>query len=755
MASLFDIPLDGPSFTIWKSCELFLNDILQSKFGCVAIVSGTASEGYRSVMPIKKPAPVSEKRFEALVSGVKVSVHKADLSNFPVDAVVNAANEGLQHVGGIALALSKAGGPQIQEDSDEHVRKFGVLKTGEAIALPARLLPCKVIIHAVGPKISRHSPPNFRQAEQLLDSAVLNSLRRAEECHLKSVALPAISSGLFGYPLPQCADSIVRSVRWFCEKSQVKYLKEILLVNIDDRTVTEMEKACKRIFSTHSASSSAGNKTAKTYHSSTHTVQLGTVQLTLKQGQIEEQQTDVIVNTAVKDCWNSGQISRAILKKAGPKMEEELKSTRAANGSIITTGPYNLHCTEVYHALCISKFNHKAHQILSNAVSECLQSAAAKSHQSISFPAIGTGGLNFEREEVAQIMTTAVLEFAKNSSKKMEVYFVIYPSDHNTFKAFEDRMRSLQLETFNPPPTKAVTEQQDDGMGDSTAKLSVSGSSEESRQEAYAWLSDILIHRRVMREIQNNFITHFGEEEYLQLTKIICQNNVAIEEFLNQGVARLILNGDFIVNVAVACLAVENMLCKIQKDFVNEEAKLLSSYTNTNLQYERREIPNPRSHFLATDFRSAGLEIVKIKSVENPTLRMIFGLKKNQMKSFTTRRMLQRIPAHFCDMVSHIGFQAEFAPPDEPAQGQGIYFTGKVSTAMNIWSQAVSEYIYFVEADVLTGKSAPGKPDLILPPPVDVDPLVRYDSLSGGGDISVIFTGYQALPLHIITCKKT
>lgn len=96
----------------------------------------------------------------------------------------------------------------------------------------------------------------------------------------------------------------------------------------------------------------------------------------------------------------------------------------------------------------------------------------------------------------------------------------------------------------------------------------------------------------------------------------------------------------------------------------------------------------------------------------------------------------------------------DFFLTTEPAQGQGIYFTGKMSTAMNIWSETVSEYIYFVEAEVLTGRSTPGKPDLILPPPVDVDPLVRYDSLSGEGDISVIFTGYQALPIHIITCKK-
>lgn len=158
-----------------------------------------------------------------------------------------------------------------------------------------------------------------------------------------------------------------------------------------------------------------------------------------------------------------------------------------------------------------------------------------------------------------------------------------------------------------------MTEQQDDGMGASTAKLSVSGSSEESRHEAYTWLYDILNLPHVMRVIQNNFITHFGEEEYLQLTKIIGQNNVAIEEFLDHGVARLILTGDFIVNVAVAFLAVEHMLCKIQKDFVNEEAKLLSSYTNTNLQFERREIPNPKSLFSATTFRPAGLEIVKVQ----------------------------------------------------------------------------------------------------------------------------------------------
>lgn len=63
------------------------------------------------------------------------------------------------------------------------------------------------------------------------------------------------------------------------------------------------------------------------------------------------------------------------------------------------------------------------------------------------------------------------------------------------------------------------------------------------------------------------------------------------------------------------------------------------------------------------------------------------------------------------------------------------------------------EYVYLVEAEVLTGNSIPGTPGLILPPAVGAEPHVVYDSVSGGPDISVIFSGYQALPKYIITCR--
>lgn len=90
----------------------------------------------------------------------------------------------------------------------------------------------------------------------------------------------------------------------------------------------------------------------------------------------------------------------------------------------------------------------------------------------------------------------------------------------------------------------------------------------------------------------------------------------------------------------------------------------------------------------------------------------------------------------------------------DPQCGEGIYFAKNVKKAMDVWRENNDQYLYFVEADVLTGKSIKGKPGLILPPAVGKDPQVRFDSVNGGSDISVIFSSYQALPRYIITCRN-
>lgn len=91
-------------------------------------------------------------------------------------------------------------------------------------------------------------------------------------------------------------------------------------------------------------------------------------------------------------------------------------------------------------------------QVLFKSVSECLSLAASKGHKTITFPAIGTGGLGFNKREAARTMLQAVADFAKNKPKKMEVNFVIFPSDNDTFQVcFRKWPHYIRLELLYQP----------------------------------------------------------------------------------------------------------------------------------------------------------------------------------------------------------------------------------------------------------------------------------------------------------------
>lgn len=89
----------------------------------------------------------------------------------------------------------------------------------------------------------------------------------------------------------------------------------------------------------------------------------------------------------------------------------------------------------------------------------------------------------------------------------------------------------------------------------------------------------------------------------------------------------------------------------------------------------------------------------------------------------------------------------------DPAYGEGIYFASTVQKALEVWKLPNQEFLYLVEAEVLTGNSAPGHRGLIVPPESETDPVQHCDSVSGGPDVSVIFNGCQALPTKIIICR--
>lgn len=174
-----------------------------------------------------------------------IQVRHGDLTQEDTDAIVNAANSHLAHGGGVAGAIVRSGGRVIQEESDRWVRENGIVPTGQVVATGAGSLPCKYVIHAVGP--IWHG--GDRNEDELLRLAVWNSLMKAHEMKLSTIALPAISSGIFGFPKDRCATILVKTALDFCEQYTDSPLREIRLTNIDQPTVNvlqaELQKAAK------------------------------------------------------------------------------------------------------------------------------------------------------------------------------------------------------------------------------------------------------------------------------------------------------------------------------------------------------------------------------------------------------------------------------------------------------------------------------------------------------------------------------
>jgi len=146
---------------------------------------------------------------------MKTQIHRTvlelvegDITELETDAIVNAANEYLAHGGGVAGVIARKGGPTIQRESDEWVRRYGPVPTGSAAITSGGRLKARYVIHAVGPVYDARAP---ERSAQLLASAVRSALRMADEHGLKSIALPAISTGIFGYPMEEAAEVMLRA----------------------------------------------------------------------------------------------------------------------------------------------------------------------------------------------------------------------------------------------------------------------------------------------------------------------------------------------------------------------------------------------------------------------------------------------------------------------------------------------------------------------------------------------------------------
>uniref|UniRef100_A0A8C1GLI2 Poly [ADP-ribose] polymerase n=1 Tax=Cyprinus carpio TaxID=7962 RepID=A0A8C1GLI2_CYPCA len=429
--------------------------------------------------------------------GVTVTVRKADICKLHVDAVVNAANEDLKHIGGLALALLQAAGPSLQQNCDLHTKANGPLKPGDAIITAAGSLPCKYVVHAVGP---RFSDSDRRTTVQHLRRAVRESLNQATTRNCSSIAIPVISSGIFGCPLDLCTESIAKEVHEYIEdhnhSATNSTLTEVHLVVNNGSTVNAMSQAVRKEFAAYNpkitfphkakpygyskygqgyrgrcrgrgrgiyrqnikqfeGSKSSGNFEGQPYSKSrsdksegfsvleTKTTQEG-LKIILIKGNIQDAYANVIVNTISEDLdLSKGAVSKALLQTAGYQLQSEINIVARSNGvnygEMLITDGYELKCQKVFNVVCPFWRQGSEDKVLIQIIRDCLNKAESMRKASVVFPAIGTGNLGFPKDLVARIMLTEVQEFKPTNLRKVTV--VVDPSDKESIECFTSIFR--------------------------------------------------------------------------------------------------------------------------------------------------------------------------------------------------------------------------------------------------------------------------------------------------------------------------
>jgi len=170
---------------------------------------------------------------EALVAGVRLEVRRADITTLAVDAIVNAANQGLAPGGGVCGAIHRAAGPELAADCF----MLGRCATGEARITPGHRLPARFVIHAVGPV---WQGGRAGEAEKLR-ACYVAALEMAQRHRLSSIAFPAISTGIYGYPHSPAAALAVDAVIDTLPRTPA--VRQVLFVGLGDETLRALDMA--------------------------------------------------------------------------------------------------------------------------------------------------------------------------------------------------------------------------------------------------------------------------------------------------------------------------------------------------------------------------------------------------------------------------------------------------------------------------------------------------------------------------------
>ena len=168
-------------------------------------------------------AEKTENRISLTLEETQLDIVEGDITELDVDAIVNPANEELQLGGGVAGAIREKGGPSIQEECD----RIGHTPVGQSVMTVAGDLPARHVIHSVGPRMGEGDE------DRKLSSAVRSALALADRNGLRSIGLPAISTGTFGFPMDRAARIMLTEIHRYLQGG-TKIEKVVVVLHDDD-----------------------------------------------------------------------------------------------------------------------------------------------------------------------------------------------------------------------------------------------------------------------------------------------------------------------------------------------------------------------------------------------------------------------------------------------------------------------------------------------------------------------------------------
>ncbi|XP_015256750.1 PREDICTED: uncharacterized protein LOC107102092 isoform X1 [Cyprinodon variegatus] len=397
----------------------------------------------------------------SLTDDLQLVLYQGDITTFQADALVNSANEDLSHCEGIAASLSDAGGPEVQSESDAYKEREGKVPTGDVVVTLGGKLRCKRLLHAVGPVAGKVDG----KERVLLERTVQRVLEVAELKKYRSMAMPCISSGVFGVPVTVCSEAIVSAVKEFANQGG-QNLKTIALIDDREEVVRALQEACDRLLLGENSAYPTehpdrpeeevpfGSAAKYVSRGATPGAQKGRVNVEIVQGTIESQQTDAVVSPMVLHDPQSTRVGSILFKEIGSqrakklqkKIGEEMMPGDFALEDQLTGVPFGavfflslIHWDEEEEGVAV--------QVLRLGINSILTCCESRGFESVALPVLGTGiALRFPATLVASVFQEEICKFQqeKTTSTPLQIRIVVHPKDEEAceaFKSFQENMK--------------------------------------------------------------------------------------------------------------------------------------------------------------------------------------------------------------------------------------------------------------------------------------------------------------------------